>query len=62
MWLLRSGISVFNNFLILQGKFSIHLAVGRVGLCLRTSKMGSTTGVCSGSVRERSPFVVLGQN
>lgn len=46
----------------MQIKLSVHLAMGRVGLCLRPAKMGPTTCICSGGSGERSSFVLLGQS
>ena len=51
-----------NGILTLQIKLPIHLAMGRVGLCLRPPKMGPAARVCSGGFGERSAFVVLGQS
>lgn len=50
------------DLLTLQIKLSIHLALGRVGLCPRSPKMGSPACICSGGFGERSPFVILGKN
>lgn len=48
--------------IVLQVKLSIYLAMGRMGVCVRSPKMGPTTCVCSRGLGKGSPPFILGQN
>ena len=46
----------------IQVKLSVHLALGRVGLCVRSPEVGPSTCLCSGGFGEGSSLVILGQS
>lgn len=53
---------LFNLIVVFQIKFSIYLAMGRMGLCLGPSKMGTTASFCTGGFGKGSAPIILGQN
>lgn len=48
--------------IVLQVKLSIYLAMGRMGVCVGSPKVGPTTCFCSRGFGKGSPSFILGQN